>query len=88
MLPKGCAAKIELESWPRQPVFNLLQKIGNIPAADLRRTFNLGIGMVFAVSPKKLDSAIQVLKKMGQPAYPIGQVVEQGRPKQPRVIYQ
>ncbi len=88
ILPKGCAAEIQLGSWPKQPIFDLLQKIGNIPEDDLRRTFNLGIGMVFAISSKKLDAASKLLENLGEPAYPIGNVVKQKSPKQPRVIYQ
>ena len=88
ILPKGCAADIQLGSWPKQPIFDLLEKIGNIPEDDLRRTFNLGIGMVFAISRKKMDAASKILEKLGEPAYPIGNVVKQKSAKQPRVIYQ
>ncbi len=88
ILPKGSAAVVELGSWPRQPIFDLLQQIGDIPEDDLRRTFNLGVGMVLVISPKNLIAASQVLRKLREPAYPIGRVVEQKSRKQPRVIYQ
>lgn len=88
ILPKRCAAQIALESWPRQPIFDLLQKIGNTPEDDFRRTFNLGIGMVFAISPRKLAHVRELLRKIRQPAYPIGTVIAQKSAKQPRVIYQ
>ncbi len=88
ILPKGYAAEIRLGSWPRQPIFDLLQKIGNIPEDDLRRTFNLGIGMVLAISPKRMTAVSKVLDKLREPAYPIGRVVAQKSRKQPRVIYQ
>lgn len=88
ILPKGCAAAIELGAWPSQPIFDLLQKMGNIPEDDLRRTFNLGIGMVFAVSPAKLKAVSRILGKLKEPAYPIGKVIAQKSAKQPRVIYQ
>ncbi len=88
ILPKGCAAEIHLGSWPRQPIFDLLQKIGNIPEDDLRRTFNLGIGMVLAISPKKLGVVLRILNTMREPVYRIGRVVAQKSRKQPRVRYQ
>ncbi len=88
ILPKACAAQIEIESWPRQPIFKLLQKMGNIPEDDFRRTFNLGIGMVFAISPRHIEAATQILRKLREPAYPIGQVVAHHSARQPRVIYQ
>jgi phosphoribosylformylglycinamidine cyclo-ligase len=87
ILPKGCAAEIRLGSWPKQPIFDVLQKIGNIPEDDLRRTFNLGIGMVFAVSPKKLKTATGILQRLNEEAYPIGTVVTQKSRKGPQVIY-
>ncbi len=88
ILPKNCSAEIQLGSWPKQPIFDLLQNIGNIPEDDLRRTFNLGIGMVFVISHKKIDAVSKILKTLKEPAYPIGNVVKQKSPKQPRVIYQ
>lgn len=88
ILPKGCVAEIQLGSWPKQPIFDLLQKIGNVPEHDLRRTFNLGIGMVFAIAPKKLDAASKLLEKLREPAYPIGRVAARKSRKQARVVYQ
>jgi phosphoribosylformylglycinamidine cyclo-ligase len=87
ILPDGCAAEIKLGSWPRQPIFELLQKLGNIPEDDFRRTFNLGIGMVFAVSAKQMNPVSQTLKRLGEPFHQIGQVVAQKSRKQPKVIY-
>jgi phosphoribosylformylglycinamidine cyclo-ligase len=89
ILPKGCAAEIKLGSWPKQPIFDLLQKIGSIPEDDLRRTFNLGIGMVLVVRQKDLSAVESMLKKMGEPAYPIGSITAQKKTgKGSRVIYQ
>jgi len=87
ILPKGCAAEIHLESWPKQPIFDLLQKLGNIPDDDLRRTFNLGIGMVFAVAPQKLTQVTKILRTLRERAYPIGQIIAQRSANRPRVHY-
>ncbi len=87
VLPKSCAAEIELASWPRQPIFDLLQKLGAIPENDLRRTFNLGIGMVLVVSQKKIGFVSQILKKLREPCYEIGRVIPWKSKKQPRVAY-
>jgi phosphoribosylformylglycinamidine cyclo-ligase len=87
ILPKGCAASIDLGSWPEQPIFRLLKKMGNIPDEDYRRTFNLGIGMVLVVAPDQGGFASRTLKKLRQRFYPIGRVIEQKSPRQPRVIY-
>ena len=63
-------------------VFELLRKIGDIPEADWRRTFNLGIGMIFVVSPGGLKKACKALDKMKEPWYKIGVVT-----KTPGVLY-
>jgi len=75
ILPKGLGVRIETGSWPVLPVFDLLRKIGRIPEHDWRRTFNLGIGMIFVVSPRKLDDAAKILKRLRERWYRIGEVV-------------
>lgn len=87
ILPEGLGAEIELGSWPKQPIFELLQSIGNIPNDDLRRTFNLGVGMVFVISKAKLRTVHGLLKNLKEPAYEIGRVVKQKSSKDPRVSY-
>ncbi len=87
VLPKGCAVEIDPKTWPRQSIFDLLQRIGNIPEDDFRRTFNLGVGMVLIVSPKKIGFVSQILKKLREPNYEIGRVVAAKSKRQPRVRY-
>jgi phosphoribosylaminoimidazole (AIR) synthetase len=86
ILPRHCAAEIDPRSWPRQPIFELLQKLGNVPEEDFRRTFNLGVGMVFVVPARKIGFVSQILKKLGEPFHQIGRVVET-RSNTPKVIY-
>jgi phosphoribosylformylglycinamidine cyclo-ligase len=74
ILPKGLGVRIEIGSWPVLPVFELLRKIGNIPEADWRRTFNLGIGMIFVVSQNNAKKACKILDKMKERWYKIGVV--------------
>jgi phosphoribosylformylglycinamidine cyclo-ligase len=52
-----------------------LKEIGRIPEHDWRRTFNLGIGMIFVVPQRKLDDAAKILKKLREPWHQIGEVV-------------
>jgi phosphoribosylformylglycinamidine cyclo-ligase len=86
ILPRGCAVEIDPHSWPRQPIFDLLQRLGNIPEDDFRRTFNLGIGMVLIVAENKIGFVSQILKKLREPFSLIGRVIR-SKPKQPRVVY-
>ena len=87
ILPKNCAIEIELGSWPEQPIFTLLKRVGNIPEPDFRRTFNLGVGMVLVVSPKKIGFVSQILKRQREPFHQIGRVVPWSSRRQPRVAY-
>jgi phosphoribosylformylglycinamidine cyclo-ligase len=86
ILPKGLGARIDLGSWPVLPIFEVLKKIGQIPEHDWRRTFNLGIGMIFVVSSRDLAKAGKMLDKIKEPWYAIGAVVKaRGRE---RVVYE
>ena len=87
VLPRGLAAQIDRTSWPDQPIFELLRRIGDIPEEDYRRTFNLGVGMVVVVAEKKIGFVSQVLRKMREPFYEIGQVVKQPSARGPRVTF-
>jgi phosphoribosylformylglycinamidine cyclo-ligase len=87
ILPAGFGVEIERSAWDRPPIFGLLQKLGKVPEADFRRTFNLGIGMVLVFSAKKIDSAVQILRKMREPFHQIGRVVSLESEEQSRVTY-
>lgn len=87
MLPAGLAAEIDTSTWKIPPVFELLKGIGRIPANDYRRVFNLGIGMILAVSASKLARAKKVLDRLGEKYFEIGRVVPLPRGFKARVIY-
>jgi len=74
VLPKGLAAHVQVGSWPVLPIFELMKIIGNIPEADWRRTFNLGIGMIFVVAERDLNAVGKILKKLKEPWYQIGTI--------------
>jgi phosphoribosylformylglycinamidine cyclo-ligase len=75
-LPEGTAVEIEVGSWPVLPVFNVMQRLGNIGATDLYRTFNMGIGMVLIVPEVQADEFLAAAEQLGEQAYRIGRVVE------------
>jgi phosphoribosylformylglycinamidine cyclo-ligase len=86
MLPAGLAAAIDIGSWRIPPLFEILRRIGSIPEADYRRTFNLGIGMIFAVPAHGVRRAEALLKKLGESPLRIGTVIRHKRGR-PRVEY-
>jgi phosphoribosylformylglycinamidine cyclo-ligase len=79
MLPKGLAARIATDRWNVPPVFELIRQIGNIPEDDYRRTFNLGIGMIVAVSPRNARRAGAVLDELRERFFLIGRVIKRKR---------
>jgi phosphoribosylformylglycinamidine cyclo-ligase len=84
VLPKGTGALVETASWTVPPLFEHLRKLGNVPDAEMMRTFNMGIGMVLVVPSKKFKKAQTVLERSGEKGYTIGRVVKGDR----KVIYQ
>jgi phosphoribosylformylglycinamidine cyclo-ligase len=87
MLPAGLAAEIDWGSWPVLPIFEFLRKVGNIPDEDYRRSFNLGIGMIFAIGRKNVAEAERVLSRSGESVYTIGRVIEAPADTSVRVVY-
>jgi phosphoribosylformylglycinamidine cyclo-ligase len=87
ILPEGLGVIVETGSWPVLPIFELLRKIGDIPEDDFRRTFNLGIGMVLIVGVKDLAKSEQLLDKLKEPHYRMGEVTEVPR-KGKQVVYE
>ena len=77
ILPEGCTARIDPDTWLVPPVFTLLREWGDVPLDDMYRTFNMGIGMALVCA--KTDAA-RVLAKLiaaGEVgAAPIGEVRE------------
>src|ERR1043166_761404 len=53
ILPEGTAVRIERDSWPIPPLFDLLRKLGNVSDAEMYRTFNMGVGMVIVCAPNE-----------------------------------
>lgn len=76
MLRDGVALNIDVNSYPRKTIFDLLQKTGNIPTRDMFNTFNMGIGMAVIVPENEVEKALEILKNQGEEAYLIGEVVE------------
>lgn len=74
MLPDGMQAVIEKSKVPVLPIFDLIQKTGNIPEHDMFNTFNMGTGLCIAVAADKADEAVRVLTESGEKAVLLGQV--------------
>jgi phosphoribosylformylglycinamidine cyclo-ligase len=76
ILPENVDVLIEDGSWPVLPVYRLMQRIGNVPVEDMRRTFNLGIGMVIITAASNQRLIEEHLAGLGEACYQIGNVVD------------
>lgn len=76
MLPEKLACEIEIGSWPVLPIFEALEKYGEIPEMEMYEIFNMGIGMVLAVAPEKLAELQADLKERNEVSFVIGKVIE------------
>ena len=74
-IPDGLTAKINKDAIKVPPIFNLLQREGNIPERDMYNTYNMGVGMALIVSRDTADSALKALASEGCDAYIIGEVI-------------
>jgi len=86
MLPDDVRARLDRRRWPRPPVFEWLQRNGNVTDDEMHRVFNCGIGMVLAVAAKDVDETIRSLVADGEQAYAIGEIVERPPGAEPAVI--
>ena len=73
---KGYSAKIDKSAVKVLPIFDYIQKVGNIPERDMFNTFNMGVGMIAVVAKADADKALKVLRDAGEKAYIVGEVVE------------
>ena len=74
VLPHNVCAELKKSSWPRPPLFDWLQKKGNIAEAEMHRVFNCGIGMVAIVSAEDAERTIRGLQKEGETVFRIGEI--------------
>ncbi|MBA7537939.1 Phosphoribosylformylglycinamidine cyclo-ligase [subsurface metagenome] len=76
ILPSGVSVEIDQNSWPKPPIFSLIQKEGKISDEEMYRTFNMGVGMVLIIRSDKTEKIIDELKQLNFSSYLIGRVVK------------
>ncbi|MEB3220620.1 MAG: phosphoribosylformylglycinamidine cyclo-ligase [Candidatus Sericytochromatia bacterium] len=72
MLPEGLSPRIDFGAWPMPPIFHWLQEAGDVAEAEMRRTFNLGVGLALAVPPEGVAGVL----RDAPDAFVCGEVVE------------
>jgi phosphoribosylformylglycinamidine cyclo-ligase len=73
-LPDHTTANIRKDAWPRPPVFQWLQRTGNVAEDEMFRVFNCGIGMVLIVAASDARRAADALRAAGETVYEIGTI--------------
>ena len=61
VLPEHVGAEIFPDSWHELPVFRVIREVGRVSEREMRRTFNLGVGMILVVAPDRLDAVLSSL---------------------------
>jgi phosphoribosylformylglycinamidine cyclo-ligase len=75
ILPDGHGAVINRRTWRVPPLFEWLRRTGNVPDADMLRTFNMGLGLIVVCGPADADPLIERLASAGEPgAVRIGEI--------------
>ncbi|HEY6418052.1 MAG TPA: phosphoribosylformylglycinamidine cyclo-ligase [Candidatus Binataceae bacterium] len=79
VMPRGLSAVFHRGSWPVPPIFELIERAGRVSSAEMDRTFNNGIGMVAIVAARDADRVAAHLRRRGQRAYIVGEVIRGNR---------
>jgi phosphoribosylformylglycinamidine cyclo-ligase len=66
VLPSGTRARIDRGSWRTPPLFRWLGESGSVPEMDLRRAFNMGIGLILVVGPGEVAAVQSALLEAGE----------------------
>ena len=78
MLKEGQGVRIDLNSYPSKPIFELIARCGNIGKQEMCNVFNMGIGFILAVDPGDVEKVQQLLAEIDEPSYVIGEVTDTG----------
>jgi phosphoribosylformylglycinamidine cyclo-ligase len=74
VIPEGLEVRLQRSRWPRDPVFEWLQRAGDVSDAEMHRTFNCGIGMTLCLPADRADEAVSLLRQSGEQPCLIGEV--------------
>ena len=74
IIPDGLTFDIDYDAWERPPLFRLIQELGDVPEDDLRRTFNLGMGLLAVAPASEADRAVRILENLREQPRKIGEI--------------
>ncbi|MFW2389587.1 MAG: phosphoribosylformylglycinamidine cyclo-ligase [Polyangiales bacterium] len=74
--PKGLGIQVDPSAWTVDPIFSLIQKRGAVADAEMRRTFNMGVGFTMVAAPDRAAALVLALQSAGERAFIMGEVVD------------
>ncbi|MEN8193873.1 MAG: phosphoribosylformylglycinamidine cyclo-ligase [Bacteroidota bacterium] len=74
VVPEKMQLNIDWNSWELPKIFELIQKTGNISDEEMRKAFNLGIGLIAIVDKENVDPVLSVANELNETAYIIGKI--------------
>ena len=74
VIPEGLSIDVDYRAWERPAIFELIQRLGQVPEDEMRKTFNLGIGLVAVVGRENAERAESTLRAVGESPVRIGTV--------------
>lgn len=75
VLPEGTAARIDRGAWDVPPLFQWLQRSGDVPDDDMLRTFNMGIGLVMVCTPALVEPVLEDLRSRHESPVILGDII-------------
>jgi phosphoribosylformylglycinamidine cyclo-ligase len=76
VVPTELALQVDWNAWERPAIFNLIQHVGEVPEEDMRRTFNLGAGLILLVDRRGVDAVVSALRRKKEKPFVMGEVVK------------
>ncbi|MDQ7065649.1 MAG: phosphoribosylformylglycinamidine cyclo-ligase [candidate division KSB1 bacterium] len=77
ILPDGLDIDVDWDSWQWPAIFTLLQQLGDVEIDEMRRVFNLGVGLVLVVAEEQAAEIVRILERLGEKTLTVGRVVEE-----------
>jgi phosphoribosylformylglycinamidine cyclo-ligase len=74
VLPDGTGVVLDPAKWPLPPIFSLVQRLGEVALPEMRRTFNMGLGLLVVVPAAAVGATISALEGAGERAFHVGEV--------------
>ncbi len=73
-IAEGLAARFDWSAWTPPPVFGWLAGVGGVDEAEMRRTFNCGLGLMLIASPRDAEAVLAALLNAGETAFVCGEL--------------